>query len=115
MSALLILVQYSFLIIVFGILWSFLGNAIFRKIVVPLLFLLYMVPLPNFLYFSLSSELQLISSKIGVAVIRLFDISVNLEENVIDLVNFKMQVVDACAGLKYLFALSSLGFFCAYI
>jgi exosortase D (VPLPA-CTERM-specific) len=73
-----------------------------------------MVPLPNFIYHNLSAALQLISSEIGVAFIRLFDISVYLEGNVIDLGSYKLQVVEACSGLRYLFPLMTLGFIAAY-
>ena len=58
--------------------------------------------------------MQLISSKIGVEVIRLFGISVYLEGNVIDLGNYKLQVVEACNGLRYLFPLVALGVIAAY-
>ena len=40
-----------------------------------------------------------------MALIRLFGISVYLEGNVIDLGTYKLQVVDACSGLRYLFPL----------
>jgi len=77
--------------------------------------LFFMVPLPPFIYNTLSTKLQLISSEIGVAVIRLFGISVYLEGNVIDLGSYKLQVVEACSGLRYLFPLVSLSFIAAYI
>ena len=72
-----------------------------------------MIPLPEFIYFNLSSQLQLISSSIGVSFIRLFDISVFLEGNVIDLGNYQLQVVEACSGLRYLFPFMSFGFLLA--
>jgi len=81
---------------------------------VPFLILVFMVPLPQFIFNNLSAELQLISSQIGVAFIRLFDVSVYLEGNVIDLGSYKLQVVEACSGLRYLFPLMTLGFIAAY-
>ena len=84
-----------------------------RLLVAPLAYLVFMVPLPNFLMFNLSQQLQLISSKIGVVVVRAFDISVYLEGNVIDLGVYKLQVVEACSGLNYLFPLMSFGFLLA--
>jgi exosortase D (VPLPA-CTERM-specific) len=45
---------------------------------------------------------------------RLFDVSVFLEGNVIDLGGYKLQVADACSGLRYLFPLMTLGFLMAY-
>ena len=107
--------QYGFLISLYGLIYAFVGWKAFRIMLVPLLILIFMIPLPNFIYFNLSQKLQLISSAIGVAVIRLFDISVYLEGNVIDLGVYKLQVVEACSGLRYLFPLMSFGFICAYL
>jgi exosortase D (VPLPA-CTERM-specific) len=86
-----------------------------REIWAPLLYLVFIVPLPSFLYQGLSSELQLISSELGVWFVRLFGVSVFLEGNVIDLGIYKLQVVEACSGLRYLFPLTSFAFLCAYL
>ena len=115
LSTLYIIVQYAFLVTLVGVILSFLGIAGFKKVWVPILLLWFMIPLPNFIYFNLSSQLQLLSSQIGVAVIRLFGISVYLEGNVIDLGSYKLQVVEACSGLRYLFPLMSFAFICASI
>ena len=114
LSSLYIIIQYAFVFTLLSLLLSLVGMKAFRVILVPLLILVFMIPLPNFFLNNLSSQLQLISSKIGVAVIRLFDISVYLQGNVIDLGAFKLQVVEACSGLNYLFPLMALGFIAAY-
>lgn len=114
LSTLYIVVQYAFLVVLAGAALSFMGWRGFKVIWVPLLLLAFMIPLPNFLYQGLSSQLQLLSSQIGVGFIRLFGISVFLEGNVIDLGGFKLQVVEACSGLRYLFPLMTLGFVAAY-
>lgn len=113
-STLFTIIQYGFLITLFGLFLAVLGMRAFALVAIPLLILFFMIPLPNFIYNNLSSELQLISSKIGVWVIRLFGISVYLEGNVIDLGSYKLQVVEACSGLRYLFPLMTLGFIMAY-
>jgi exosortase D (VPLPA-CTERM-specific) len=115
LSTLYIIVQYAFIVVVAGVALSLLGWQGFKLVKIPILFLIFMIPLPVFFYQSLSSELQLISSQLGVAVIRLFNISVFLEGNVIDLGTYKLQVVEACSGLRYLFPLTSLAFIAAYI
>ena len=112
-SATHVISLYGFLITLVGITYAYMGSAA-RIVIIPILFLFFMIPLPGIFLFRLSSELQLISSQIGVAVIRLFDISVFLEGNVIDLGRFKLQVVEACSGLRYLFPLLSLSFIAAY-
>lgn len=114
LSSIYTIIQYAFLVALFGVTLSLLGRQAFKIIFVPLIILLFMIPLPNFIFFNLSSQLQLISSEIGVMVIRLFDISVFLEGNVIDLGIYKLQVVEACSGLNYLFPLMTLAFISAY-
>jgi exosortase D (VPLPA-CTERM-specific) len=115
LSSIFQIIEYGFLLALSGIIVASLGWKGFRIVWVPFVYLLFMVPLPVFVYQGLSSELQLISSELGVAVIRFFGISVYLEGNVIDLGNYQLQVAEACSGLRYLFPLMSFGFLCAAI
>lgn len=73
-----------------------------------------MIPLPEFLYNQLSGRLQLLSSQLGAGIIDLLGISVFVEGNVIDLGVYKLQVVEACDGLRYLFPLMTIAFITAY-
>ncbi|MES9973353.1 MAG: VPLPA-CTERM-specific exosortase XrtD, partial [Candidatus Thiodiazotropha sp.] len=98
-----------------GMAYALLGWQAFKIVAGPLFLLFFIVPLPPFIYNSLSGKLQLVSSQIGVEVIRWFGISVYLEGNVIDLGDYKLQVVEACNGLRYLFPLVSLAFLAAYL
>ena len=99
LSTLYIIIQYSFLVTLYGVVIAIAGWRVFRIILAPLLLLVFMIPLPIFIYQGLSAQLQLISSDLGVAFIRLFGISVYLEGNIIDLGTYKLQVVEACSGL----------------
>ena len=115
MSTVYTIIQYGFLLCFYGVVISFFGLRVAVLCWGALIYLVFMIPLPNFLYFNLSQQLQLISSSIGVWVIRLFDISVYLEGNIIDLGVYKLQVVEACSGLRYLFPLMSFGFLIALL
>jgi exosortase D (VPLPA-CTERM-specific) len=114
LSTLYTIIQYAFLVVLAGLALSLTGRTGFKEVLAPLLFLIFMIPLPNFLLFNLSAQLQLVSSQIGVWIIRLFGIAVFLEGNVIDLGTLKLQVVEACSGLRYLFPLMTLAFIAAY-
>jgi len=114
LSTIYAIIQYAFLVVLIAVALSLTGFHGIRNIIIPLLFLGFMIPLPVFLYNSVSGQLQLISSELGVAIIRLFGISVYLEGNVIDLGTYKLQVVEACSGLRYLFPLASLAFISVY-
>ncbi|ARN76338.1 hypothetical protein BST96_08185 [Oceanicoccus sagamiensis] len=115
LSSLYTIIQYAFLVCFFAIILAFIGLKSFKILLPAITYLVFMIPLPVFLYNSLSAELQLISSAIGVAVVRAFDISVYLEGNVIDLGVYQLQVVEACSGLRYLFPLMSFGYLIAFL
>jgi exosortase D (VPLPA-CTERM-specific) len=108
------LVQYAYLVTLFGLVLALTGRGAFRLLLVPLFVLVFMIPLPSFILANLSTKLQLLSSQLGVWFIRLFDISVFVEGNVIDLGGYKLQVAEACDGLRYLFPLMTLSFLMGY-
>ena len=108
------LVQYAYLITLYGLLLAFLGWHAFRLLAIPQLILLFMIPLPQFILNNLSLRLQELSSQLGVFFMRLCNVTVFLEGNVIDLGGYRLQVADACSGLRYLFPLMTIGFLMAY-
>ena len=112
-SALFVLIQYSFVLLLVGLSLVSIGRAT-KYTFVPILLLLFAIPLPYFIEVVLTAKLQLMSSALGVSFIRMFQIPVYLEGNVIDLGVYQLQVVEACSGLRYLFPLMSLGFIVAY-
>jgi exosortase D (VPLPA-CTERM-specific) len=106
---------YALMIVIVGLALATLGWQGFKVALVPIALLFLAIPLPQFWYFNLSSELQLISSQLGVAIMRIFGVSVFLQGNVIDLGDYKLQVAEACSGLRYLFPLMTLGALIAYL
>ena len=114
LSTLYIIIKYAFLVVLFGLVLSISGLSNIKLFFMSVFLLFFTIPLPSFIYNNLSAYLQLISSQLGVEVIRLFGISVYLEGNVIDLGTYKLQVVEACNGLRYLFPLVALGVITAY-
>jgi exosortase D (VPLPA-CTERM-specific) len=75
-----------------------------------LVHLIFMLPLPTFLYWQVSVALQLVSSQIGVGLIAALGIPVYLDGNIIDLGIYKLQVAEACSGLRYLFPMLSFSY-----
>lgn len=74
------------------------------------LHLVFMLPLPYFLYFKINTSLQFVSSEIGVWFVALMGVPVFLEGNVIDLGVYKLMVAEACSGLRYLFPIMSFSY-----
>ena len=114
LSLVRLLLQYGLIIGIFGLTLAATGRAGIKLLFWPLAMLMLMVPLPHFVLHTSSEQLQLISSALGVAIIRLCQISVYLEGNIIDLGSYKLQVVDACSGLRYLFPLIAMACLAAY-
>jgi exosortase D (VPLPA-CTERM-specific) len=114
-SALYILIHFSLILIILAMAWSLMGWNAFKYVLIPLLLLVFAIPLPYFMEAVLTAKLQLISSSLGVGVIRLFGIPVFLEGNIIDLGGYQLQVVEACSGLRYLYPLMGVGFIVAYL
>lgn len=91
-----------------------LGTDFVKNFLLPLSFLIFMVPLPAFLDRTIGVFLKHVSSHLGGQLLRLFGMSVFVSGNVIDLGITKLQVVDACSGLRFLFPLIALGVLYAY-
>ena len=106
-------VTYGFIVWTAGMVLFFFGWSRGLLFWTGVLHLVYMLPLPQFLYWQITIYLQLISSELGVWFIDLMGISVFLEGNVIDLGIYKLQVAEACSGLRYLFPILSFSYvFC---
>jgi EpsI family protein len=97
-----------------GLCWMHLGWRKLKLLGFPLALLLTLFPLPSFLYNQVSLKLQLLSSQLGVTWIRLIGMTAYREGNVIDLGFTRLQVVEACSGLRYIFSLLVLGLILAY-
>ena len=115
LTTVFILPQIGFVVALMGVALAVGGYPLLRITFIPIAFLLFAIPLPYFVDAELTLRLQLISSQLGVFFIRLFNIPVYLDGNIIDLGTYKLQVVDACSGLRYLYPLMSLSFLAAYL
>lgn len=105
----------ALVLVAWGSILAALGWNAFRIAVVPLAFLFFAIPPPGPLYVWLSLQLQFISSEIGAAMLHFMGISVFLDGNIIDLGVYRMQVAEACSGLRYLFPLTCFAFLCAWM
>jgi exosortase D (VPLPA-CTERM-specific) len=93
-----------------GFVWASVGSRAMRALAAPLLYLFLMVPLPLAFYLSASAEMQLLASQLGIGLISLAGIKADLDGNIIILASARLEVAQACSGLRYLFPL--IGFAC---
>ena len=106
---------YGFIIVIGGIVLILAGWREGLRFWPGWLHLFFMTPLPHFTYVKISLFLQLVSSELGVGFIYQMGIPVFLDGNIIDLGAYKLQVAEACSGLRYLFPLLSFGWLFAVL
>ena len=109
------IVTYSMILWMAGVVLTAFGMERGRRHMLPVLHLIFMLALPQFIYWKLTIFLQWVSSALGVWFVSLAGVSVYLEGNVIDLGVYKLQVAEACSGLRYLFPILSFSYLFAIL
>lgn len=109
------IVTYAMIIWVGGVVLTVFGWNRGRQHQLPVVHLVFMLPLPQFVFWKLTILLQGISSVLGVWFVSLAGVPVFLEGNVIDLGVYKLQVAEACSGLRYLFPILSFSYLFAIL
>ncbi|QWV91850.1 exosortase/archaeosortase family protein [Geomonas oryzisoli] len=99
----------------FGLLWFCLGNAWIRVMAFPVLFLLFMVPVPYSVMSLVSMPLQLIATRLSAWIIQMCAIPVYREGNMLYFVGTQLEVAEACSGIRSIMSLTMLGSIFAYL
>lgn len=107
--------RFSLLVVVAGLLLYLWGSEALRELAFPLVYLVFMIPIPYVVYYSFSFPLKLFASRCTAPVIRLLGVPVVREGNILHLPNLALEVVDACSGLRSLISLLALGALFAYL
>lgn len=79
-----------------------------RLLAFPIAFLLLMVPLPAVVFNQVAFPLQLFASRVGEAVLGLFGVPVLREGNILELPTTRLEVAQACSGIRSLVSLLTL-------
>ncbi len=97
--------RVSLVFLLAGLLLYFCGFEVLRILVLPLVFLLFMVPLPYIVYDALAFPLKLLVTKYSVAALKFLGIVVWREGNIIIFPETVLEVADACSGMRSLMSL----------
>lgn len=100
----------SLILVLLGATLFLMGTSIARKILMPISYLIFMIPLPAIIWNQIAFPMQLFSTAITEWVIQSIGIPVFREGNILYLSQTTLEVVDACSGLRSLttmFALSA--------
>lgn len=114
LGAELFLARTALVITIIGAVWLLCGMQYLRILRFPLFLLFFMVPIPAVIYTSLTFPLQLFASRVAELTLTLLGIPVMLQGNVLELATMKLDVVEACSGIRSLLSLTFLSLVYGY-
>jgi exosortase len=110
----LFLSRISLVILLAGLVLGFGGWQLLKELRFPLLVLLLAIPIPFIVFNEITLPLQTLASKLASALLPLFGVPVLREGNVIELPAMKLEVAEACSGIRSLMSLFTLAVFYGY-
>lgn len=110
----LFLTRISIVGTVVGVILFLGGWARLRVMSFPVAFLILMIPLPAIIFNQITFPLQMLASQAGESAMRTTGIPVLREGNVLVLANTKLEVAEACSGIRSLVSLVTLGIMFGY-
>ncbi len=110
-----ILSRLSLIIVIVGGLLYLFGTQMLRSLSFPILYLLFMIPVPFTLFEMIAIPLQTLAASFATASLQLFNIPVLREGNIIELANTRLEVAQACSGIRSLMSLVALALLLGYL
>jgi exosortase len=106
--------RFSFVVMLVGLVWTFFGRAMLRTVLFPLLVLLLGIPFPAIIFNQITFPLQLMASQVAAMILPVLGVPTLQEGNVIQLPVMKLEVAEACSGIRSLMSLFTLAVFYGY-
>jgi exosortase len=116
LGAELFLQRISLLGVLVGLIVWLWGWPMVRAAAFPLALLLLMIPLPGVIYYQLVFPLQMLASRLATFVLHAINLFPVLREgNVLVLPSTKLEVAEACSGLRSVFSLLTIAAIYVYL
>jgi len=100
--------RVSLVVVLAGLTLFFFGKGLFRLMLFPICYLLFMIPLPYIVYDAVAFPLKLFVTKASISFLKLVGVVVLSEGNIIMLPETTLEVADACSGIRSLLSLLAL-------
>jgi exosortase len=108
LGALSFVSRTAFLVAAVGVVWTIAGTAVLRTLVFPLILLLFMIRIPLYVYQQITLPLQSLATQVATAGLEFLGIAVMRDGNVLVLADRRLEVVEACSGIRSLLSLTFL-------
>lgn len=97
--------RISMLVVIGGVVLFLLGPAMFAVLFFAYAYLLFMIPLPAYLYDAIAFPLKGIVARLSVWFLQAIDVSVYREGNLIVFPSTTLEVAEACSGIRSIMSL----------
>ncbi len=101
-------IRVSFFFVTLGLVIFLFGMDLYAVVSFPVLYLVFMVPLPAYLYDSIAFPLKSFISYISVECLNTMHMPAYLEGNIIRLPTLTIEVADACSGVRSIYSILAL-------
>jgi len=101
--------RFSLIVVLLGVVHFLCGPAYLKKMALPILYHIFMIPLPAIIWNKIAFPMQLFGSYLTEQVIHFTGIPIFREGNVLHLTETTLEVVAACSGLRSLVTMFALG------
>ncbi len=106
---------FSLIFVLLGLSLYLAGKDYTKEILFPILFLVFMIPLPRVLIIQISFRMKLLAAEAGASLINWFNIPVYRTGSIVYLPNTSLTIGSPCSGLRSLISLTALGALFAYL
>lgn len=100
--------------LMFGVLLMTYGVSVAKKFWFPLLFMVFLVPLPRFVMDTLTGPLKQQVSMLAESILYYMHYPIARSGVMLSIGQYQLLVADACSGLNSMFSLSAVGMFYTY-
>ncbi len=107
--------RVSLILTIYGLVLLHFGSRFFRTILFPLGFLFFAVPIPVSVVDRVSFPLKMIATDISAVILRLFQIPVYQQGNLLYFANVSLEVAEACSGIRSMMTYFMLSTLMAFI
>jgi len=108
LGALSFVSRTAFLLTMVGVVWTIAGTAVMRTLVFPVILLLFMFPIPLYVYQKMTIPLQMLATQVAALGLETLGVPVLQNGNVLTLADHQLDVVEACSGIRSLLSLTFL-------
>lgn len=107
---------FTLIAVLFGLAIYLYGSDVTKKVAFPIIFLVFMVPLPQVMIISVSFKMKMMAAQVATTIINLMGIHAIRDGSIVYLKpETSLTIGSPCSGLSSLIALTALGALYAYL